>query len=187
MTTTLPFRGLLALACLGLAAPAWGQTETPKLDSLKLGAAQVAAPRRAFTVEHGELVLPGPVVFEVGSAKLSPASDDALEHLKAYLTEKDYITTMRIEGHTDSDGDSGQALSEKRAMAVATWLVGHGIACSRLVPVGFGATKPVAPNDTPDNKAKNRRISAVNAALKGRAIGGMPLDGGGRAAGDPCK
>jgi OOP family OmpA-OmpF porin len=65
--------------------------------------------------------------------------------------------------------------------------VGHGVACSRLLPVGFGSNKPVAPNDTPDNKAKNRRISAVNAALKGRAIGGMPVDGGGHVAGDPCK
>ena len=173
-------RDLLALACLGLAAPAWAQTETPKLDSLKLD-------KRTFTLEHGELVLPGPVVFEPGSAKLSAASDASLEHLKAYLSEKDYISTMRIEGHTDAEADNGQALSEKRAMAVATWLVGHGIACSRLIPVGFGATKPVAPNDTPENKLKNRRIAAVNAALKGHAIGGMPLDGGGRVAGDPCK
>jgi OOP family OmpA-OmpF porin len=180
-------RELLALACFGLAAPAWAQTEapaTPKLDALKLDA---PAQKRTFTIEHGELVLPGPVVFETGSAKLSPVSDEVLEHVKAYLADKDYISLMRIEGHTDSDAKDGQALSEKRAMAVVAWLVGHGVACSRLLPVGFGSNKPVAPNDTPDNKAKNRRISAVNAALKGRAIGGMPVDGGGHVAGDPCK
>ena len=62
-----------------------------------------------------------------------------------------------------------------------------GIDCKRLIPVGFGETKPVAPNDTPDNKAQNRRTAFVNAALKGKPIGGMPVDGGGKVAGDPCK
>jgi OOP family OmpA-OmpF porin len=78
-------------------------------------------------------------------------------------------------------------LSEKRAMAVARWLVGHGVACGRVIPVGFGQTKPVVPNDTPDNKAQNRRVAFVNAALKGKPIGGAPVDGGGKVAGDPCK
>lgn len=48
--------------------------------------------------------------------------------------------------------------------------------------VGFGNTKPVADNSTVDGKAQNQRISFVIAALRGRPIGGMPLDGGGKIA-----
>jgi OOP family OmpA-OmpF porin len=142
-----------------------------------------------FEFVNGALKLPGPVVFETGSDKLSPVSDSVLEIVEDYLLAKPDITLLRIEGHTDSDGkaDANQTLSEKRAMSVARWLVGHGVACGRLIPVGFGQTKPVAPNDTADNKAQNRRVAFVNAALKGRPIGGAPVDGGGKVAGDPCK
>ena len=95
---------------------------------------------------------------------------------------------MRIESHTDTDGSAAknQALSEKRAMAVARALVAKGVDCKRLIAVGFGGEKPAAPNDTPENKAQNRRTLFINAALRGRPIGGMPVDGGGKVAGDVC-
>jgi OOP family OmpA-OmpF porin len=78
------------------------------------------------------------------------------------------ITLLRVEGHTDSDGDpaSNQALSEGRAQAVVDWLVAHGIARERLHPVGCAARDPLFPNDTPEHKARNRRtefdIEAIN-------------------------
>jgi OOP family OmpA-OmpF porin len=142
-----------------------------------------------FKQVDGALELPGPVVFETGSATLSPVSDDVLRHVKDYLAAKPVISLLRIEGHTDGSGDvvEAQLLSEKRALAVARWLVAAGVKCSRLIPVGFGPHKPIAPDDTPDNKGRNRRIAFVNAALRGRAIGGMPVDGGGKVAGDPCR
>lgn len=154
--------------------------------------APAKAPRQRhsnFEFVNGALKLPGPVVFETGSDKLSPVSDTVLDVVEDYLAAKQDITLIRIEGHTDSDGKAAdnQMLSEKRAMAVARWLVGHGVACGRVIPVGFGQTKPVVPNDTPDNKAQNRRVAFVNAALKGKPIGGAPVDGGGKVAGDPCK
>jgi OOP family OmpA-OmpF porin len=53
--------------------------------------------------------------------------------------------------------------------------------------VGFGGSKPVASNTTPEGRGQNRRVAFINAALRGRAIGGMPLDGGGKvASGDLC-
>jgi OmpA-OmpF porin, OOP family len=139
-------------------------------------------------VRGGALKLPGPVVFETGSDKLSPVSDEVLEVVHDYLDAKPEITLLRVEGHTDSDGapPANQTLSEHRALAVARWLVGVGVACNRLLPVGFGQTKPIAPNDTPDNKAQNRRVDFVNAAVKGKALGGLAVDGGGHVAGDPC-
>ena len=63
----------------------------------------------------------------------------------------------------------------------------HGVACDRLVAVGFGNNKPIADNSTAEGKSHNRRIAVINAALRGRAIGGMPLDGGGQDAGAVCK
>ena len=142
-----------------------------------------------YNVEGGQLKLPGPVVFETGKATLKPESDEVLQIVHDYLKDKQDITLLRIEGHTDGDGNDAdnQRLSEGRSLAVAQWLVGKGIDCKRLIPVGFGETKPVAANDTAENKAQNRRTAFVNAALKGKPIGGMPVDGGGKVAGDPCK
>lgn len=145
-----------------------------------------------FQTEGGALKLPGPVVFETGSDRLKPESDEVLEVVKDYLEAKPEITQLRIEGHTDNDGkkEANQTLSEKRAVAVARWLTGKGIDCKRLLPVGFGQMKPVAgtvDKQSPEEKDQNRRTSFVNAALKGHAIGGMPVDGGGKVAGDACK
>ena len=71
-------------------------------------------------------------------------------------------------------------------MTVARWLVGKGIDCKRLIPVGFGETKPVADNKTPDGKAQNRRTDFINAELDGKAVMGMPVDGGAPKVLDAC-
>ncbi len=142
-----------------------------------------------FQVDNHVLKLPGPVLFEGNSDKLSPTSDEVLEVVHDYLDAKPEITLLRIEGHTDSEGNVAalQTLSERRAMTVARWLVGVGVKCDRLIPVGFGHTRPAVPNDTTDNKAQNRRISFVDAAVKGRPVNGMAVDGAGKVAGDPCR
>lgn len=155
--------------------------------------ADPAPPARAvepagYTVKDNALELPGPVVFETGSARLKPESDGVLKHIAGFLAAKAYVSRLRIEVHSDSDGapDANQTLTEQRALAVARALVGHGVDCKRLIAVGFGGTKPVAANDTPAGKAQNRRTEARIAELRGRAIGGMPIDGGGKVAGDAC-
>ena len=151
---------------------------------------EAAPPPKTSTsqVQNGALKLPGPVVFQTGSGNLKPESDAVLELVKSYLNAKPEITLLRIEGHTDSAGSSAanQALSEARALSVALWLTAHGVACKRLVPVGFGETKPIAPNTTQEGRQQNRRMEFVNAALKGKPIGGLPTDGGGKVAGNPC-
>lgn len=153
------------------------------------GLASAALAGGPYTIENNELKLPGPVVFETGSDKLKPESAAVIDFVKGYLDDKTYISMMRIENHTDSDGNAAknQELSEKRAMAVARALVAKGVDCKRLLAVGFGGSKPIESNSTPEGKAKNRRTSFVNAALRGRPIGGMPVDGGGKVAGDVCR
>jgi OOP family OmpA-OmpF porin len=142
----------------------------------------------SFEMNMGALELPAPVTFEAGSDRIAADGEAPLWVVVDYLAAKDAITTLRIEGHTSTDGspDENLALSKRRAHAVARWLAAHGVECGRLLPVGFGGDKPIAPNDTPENKAHNQRITFVNAGLAGKPIGGMPMDGGGDIAGDPC-
>ena len=141
-----------------------------------------------YKLEGNEVKIEKPVLFETASDKLTPESTAALEIIKKYLTDKSYISLLRVECHTDNTNaeTTNQALSEKRAMAVCKALVKMGVDCKRLIAVGFGSTKPVAENSTPMGKAQNRRVSFINAALRNHPIGGMPVDGGGKVAGDSC-
>ena len=141
-----------------------------------------------WRLEGHDVVLSSPVTFETSSATLTADASPALDAIKAYLDAKSYISTLRIEGHVAEGGDptANQALTEQRALAVSRALVARGVDCKRLLPVGFGSNKPVADGSTPEGRAQNTRVAFVNAALRDRAIGGLPLDGGARVAGDPC-
>lgn len=147
-----------------------------------LGQSWAQAPAPTFQLTGNRLALPSPVGFRPGTAELLPTSEYALQHIKQYLETKTYISQLRIEGHV-AEGTAGQALSEKRAAAVTNWLAAHGVDCHRLLPVGFGSTKPVAAANT----EANTRIEVVNVALRGHVIGGLPTDGGGKVAGAPCQ
>jgi len=147
----------------------------------------VPDPDAAFVVEDGMLVLPGPVSFATGRAVPTEDSDLALRHVVRFLANKPAVTLLRIEVHTD--GSSGaareQALSEARALAVAVRLIEFGADADRLLPVGFGSTKPAADRTTPAGRAQNSRVEFHPAALRGKPIGGLPVDGGGVAARKP--
>ena len=147
-----------------------------------LGQSRAQAPAPTFQLSGNVLTLPSAVSFRPGTAELLPASEPALQHIHQYLEAKSYISHLRLEGHV-ADAATGQALSEKRAAAVAGWLVAHGVDCRRLLPVGFGSSKPVAAGAA----EANTRLEVVNVALRGHLIGGLPADGGGKLAGDPCQ
>ena len=135
------------------------------------------------------LKLPKPIIFETGSDKINlEESKESLNHVKEYLTAKKYITVMRIEVHAQRAEDEKklQTLTEKRALAVANWLVENGIYCQRILPVGFGSTKPAFDESSPE-ASQNNRVEFQNAELAKHPIGGMPLDGGGKAVEEFCK
>lgn len=98
------------------------------------------------------------VFFDVAKYELKPASKVELNKLYDLLVRNKTIK-VELGGHTDSDGDDAknQLLSENRAKAVVEYLVEKGIAKDRLSYKGYGETQPVVPNDSPENKAKNRR------------------------------
>jgi len=140
-------------------------------------------------MEGNKIMLPGAIVFKTGSAEIDlTVSEPILMIVKQYLDEKPQVTLLRVEGHTDDVGDdkANLELSAKRSQAVAKWLVGKGVDCKRLIPVGFGETKFIADNKTPEGKAQNRRTDFINAAIKGKPIMGMPVDAGAPKVMDAC-
>jgi len=109
--------------------------------------------------EGGSVQLLKPIEFETGRATIKavsfPILDEVLELLKSRGSMR-----LGVYGHTDSRGvpANNLKLSKDRAAAVRNYLTGKGIAASRLESEGFGQTKPVAPNETDDGRAKNRRV-----------------------------
>ena len=141
-------------------------------------------------MKDNRVTLPSAVLFEDDKATLKRESDAVLELVYQYLVDNQDVTKHRVEGYTSvgADPEKDMKLSQERAMMVVHWLVGKGIDCHRLIPVGFGRTRlRVDPERTAEDKAGNRRVEFVNAEMTGAAIGGLPLDGGGKIAGDPCR
>ena len=109
--------------------------------------------------EIEELVLTG-VTFESASAQLTQASSTVLDNVVDVLRQRPNGTS-EIHGYTDNRGADvyNQKLSERRAAAVVGYLVEKGISRERLSSKGFGKSNPVASNDTPEGRAKNRRVT----------------------------
>ncbi|HWB46179.1 MAG TPA: OmpA family protein [Hyphomicrobiaceae bacterium] len=101
----------------------------------------------------------GQILFPSGSAALAPTSIPTLDKLAEAASSCPGLR-ISIEGHTDTEGTTAfnERLSVRRAQSVAAYLIRHGVKPASLKAVGFGNRRPVAPNDTPENMAKNRRI-----------------------------
>ncbi len=99
------------------------------------------------------------VHFDFDKFVIKPAGRKILDEDIALLN-KDSTLDISIQGHCDIVGSDAynQKLSERRANAVYKYFVKKGIAANRMRSVGFGRKKPLVPNDTPANRAKNRRV-----------------------------
>jgi outer membrane protein OmpA-like peptidoglycan-associated protein len=128
---------LLAVSLVGAPAPAQGGRPehgepTSGLDSAGRFAADLIA---------GRLVVRG-ISFSAGGARIDPSSVETLRTLATALRRT--TGTYLIESHT-AGGRGAQALSDRRAAAVRTWLLAAGVDPSRLYAAGFGATRPRPP------------------------------------------
>jgi outer membrane protein OmpA-like peptidoglycan-associated protein/uncharacterized protein YkvS len=101
----------------------------------------------------------GAIYFKTGSAELDRASEPLLNSV-ADIANRCPAVKIEVSGHTDSVGNpnANKQLSEARAHSVVAYLGQHGVAGGRVTATGFGDTKPIAPNDSEANRAKNRRI-----------------------------
>jgi len=103
------------------------------------------------------------ITFDVNSDKIKPESYGTLKDIASVLKENAAVK-VKIIGHTDADGDAAKNLdlSKRRALSVKNELSKNfGIDASRMETDGKGKTEPIAPNDTPANKAQNRRVEFV--------------------------
>src|ERR1700704_5125988 len=109
-----------------------------------------------------DLLTKARIRFEAGKADISQDSLGLLDRLTE-TTLRCPTANIEIAGHTDADGDQSfnQALSEKRAQAVAEYLVRAGLPADRFTAAGYGSTQPLTSNDTDEGKAQNRRIDFV--------------------------
>jgi OmpA-OmpF porin, OOP family len=193
VATFAAFIGLGLVAC-GSAKPALvhdnaASTSTPVANITPANTEPAARPPvvTSFSLDGNAVKLPGTIAFSADGAAIDETSSAvALWTVVDYLASKSSISLLRIEGHVATGTRDAQALSEKRAAATGQWLVAHGVDCKRLLAVGFGDSKPTADNATAQGRASNTRVLAINAELRGHAIGGMAVDGGGRPAGSLC-
>jgi outer membrane protein OmpA-like peptidoglycan-associated protein len=99
------------------------------------------------------------ILFDFDSARLRTESRRTIDQMSEVFRRYD-DTTITVEGHTDSIGTDAynQRLSEQRAQAVVDYIVGQGVPRSRLISRGYGKSRPVASNDTPEGRQRNRRV-----------------------------
>ena len=170
------------------------KAETAKLEAAKAEAAKLEAPKAEAAPGQGGVttyfgapsttagveaanlqpcrdgvataVKSGQVLFHSASADLKGSSIATLNRIAAAFQSCPQ-SRLRVEGHTDNSGlaEMNQKLSDARAQAVMTYLASKGIDASRISAVGFGATRPVAPNVGAANKMMNRRIEFIVDAL----------------------
>ena len=110
-------------------------------------------------ITNKQIVIEEKVLFASGRAVILPVSYGILDSVKQVLADYPDIT-IRIEGHTDSDGpdEMNARLSKERADSVFEYMLGKGIEARRMSTEGFGETRPIDTNRTPGGKANNRRV-----------------------------
>ena len=127
-------------------------------DSLRLQMQSLTAREEA----RGSVMTLGEAVFAPGRSQLQP---DAIANLDGVIefVNRDTTRKVRIEGHTDASGsnNANQVLSQQRAEAVMAALAARGVDAARMTAIGRGEDVPVAPNDSAEGKARNRRVEII--------------------------
>lgn len=137
------------------------QVTVVESDTLALKMVDAKAMQNALT-ETGSVALYG-IYFDTDKADIKPESTPTLNEMAVFLNGTPDLSVV-IVGHTDNQGtmDYNLDLSHRRAQAVVDALAtNHGIARDRMVAAGAGFLAPIAPNDSADGRAKNRRVEVI--------------------------
>jgi flagellar motor protein MotB len=152
--------------------------ESARLQALERALAGPLADGR-ITLVDGKIGIRGSVLFGLNSAELEPEGASLLrglaEPLRAYLTHHDEL--IMVSGFTDARPITASPqgykdnweLSAQRALTVTRALIAAGVPEGSVFAAGFGATSPVAPNDTAENRARNRRVEISPIPRRGGA------------------
>ena len=105
------------------------------------------------------LNMPSGITFGYDRSDIQPQFRPTLDQVGDVLAQYNQ-TYVDVYGHTDSTGSDAynQTLSERRALAVADYISGHGVQSARIGTKGYGKTQPIASNATEDGRAANRRV-----------------------------
>jgi len=177
---------VLLLATIGLPAPSPAQDMTGSTDFRGRGSysaedlAQALFPQETTLVRTRGIGPPPPrpsmpspraaitlnVLFGSNSDTIPSTASAEIDKLGTILSWPQYADyRIQLEGHTDSQGSErkNQALSEKRVQNLKTYLIQKfHLVPDRVLAVGYGSSRPIAPNDTPEGRSQNRRVEVVN-------------------------
>jgi len=131
---------------------------------------------KGISLTATEIKIDGKINFPRDSDRINADSFALLDSVAKVLSEHPYLTKVRVEGHTDSEGVDtiNLALSQRRAAAVVAYLVGKGVAPARLASEGYGEARPMMKNDTPAGRAKNRRVEFKIIEIAGKPLPESP-------------
>jgi outer membrane protein OmpA-like peptidoglycan-associated protein len=151
------------------ARQAAARAESEKADMRAQLLAQLNSILQTNDSARGLIVNMSDVLFDTGSFTLKPGAREKLAKVSGILLAHPGLT-MQIEGHTDSVGGDAfnVKLSEQRADSVKDYLGEQGVSLSSVTAQGFGKAEPVATNDTPEGRQRNRRVEIV---VNGDSIG----------------
>jgi chemotaxis protein MotB len=132
---------------------------------------EILSDRENIRIVGDRFVFQSEVLFPSGAAVLNPAGSEEMKKLAAALIDlqkeipEDINWVLRVDGHTDDIALSGTGqfkdnweLSSARAISVVKFLIANGVPANRLVAAGFGEFQPLEPGNTPEVRARNRRI-----------------------------
>ena len=116
--------------------------------------------RPSVVLKNKQIALRRQISFATGSEEILPNSEPLLLEVADVLIRNPDLELVEIQGHTDNRGDYGvnMRLSQLRAESVLRWLIEHGVEPTRLTARGYGPKRPLAPNITQQNRARNRRV-----------------------------
>lgn len=156
------------------AREAAAKAESEKAEMRKQLLAQLNSIMQTNDSARGLIVNMSDVLFDTGSYTLKAGAREKLAKISGILLAHPGLT-LQIEGYTDSVGSDelNQQLSEQRAGSVRDFLAEQGVPVSSITAKGFGKSQPVASNDTPEGRQKNRRVEIV---VNGEAIGNTAAD-----------
>jgi outer membrane protein OmpA-like peptidoglycan-associated protein len=138
------------------------QNEREKLDLRNQLAKQLNLILETRDTARGLIVNMSDVLFDTGQHTLQPGAREKLAKIAGIIVSHPGLR-LNIEGHTDSVGSDeyNQQLSERRAESVRSYLVQSGVPANTITAMGYGESKPVASNDTPSGRQRNRRVEMI--------------------------